>query len=59
MQTRVNLMREKVDICRFFLAVTSVTEDVPLMEFMYLVFTCMPAESYHRRLRSLLLCYVV
>ena len=32
---------------------------VPL-EFMYLVFTCMPGENYRRRLRSLLLhlCYV-
>ena len=30
------------------------------MEFMYLVFTRMPGESYRRRLRSLLLylCYV-
>ena len=34
-------------------------EDVPLVEFMYLVFTHMPGESYRRRLRSLLyLCYV-
>jgi len=34
--------------------------DVLLMEFMYLVFTRMPGESYRRRLRSLLLhlCYV-
>ena len=33
---------------------------VPLVEFMYLVFTGMPGESYRRRLRSLLLylCYV-
>ena len=30
--------------------------DVPLEEFMYLVFTRMPGESYRRRLRSLLLC---
>ena len=30
-------------------------EDVPLVEFMYLVFTLMPVESYRRRLRSLLL----
>ena len=30
-------------------------EDVPLVEFMYLVFTYMPSESYHRQLRSLLL----
>ena len=37
-----------------------VFEDVPLVEFMYLVFTRMPGESYRRRLRSLLLylCYV-
>ena len=33
-----------------------VTVNVPLMEFMYLVFTRMPGESYCRRLRSLLLC---
>ena len=34
-------------------------EDVPLVEFMYLVFTRMPAESYRRRLRSMLyLCYL-
>ena len=31
-------------------------EDVPLVEFMCLVFTRMPGESYRRRLRSLLLC---
>ena len=31
------------------------TEDVPLVEFMYLVFTRMPGESYRTRLRSLLL----
>ena len=32
--------------------------DVPLVEFMYLVFTRMPGESYRRRLRSLVLCYM-
>ena len=32
------------------------SEDLPLVEFMYLVFTCMPGESYHRWLSSLLLC---
>ena len=39
----------------------SLFEDVPLVEFMYLVFTRMPGESYRRRLRSLLLhlCYVI
>ena len=31
-------------------------EDVPLVEFMCLVFTRMPGESYCRRLRSLSLC---
>ena len=30
-------------------------EDVTLVEFMYLVFTRMPGESYRRRIRSLLL----
>ena len=29
-------------------------EDVPLVEFTYLVFACMSGESYRRRLRSLL-----
>ena len=35
-------------------------EDVPLVEFMYFVFTRMPGESYCRWLRSLLLylCYI-
>ena len=37
-----------------------INEDVPLVEFMYLAFACMPGESYSRQLRSLLLylCYV-
>ena len=35
---------------------SATVEDVALVEFMYLVFTCMPGESYHRQLRSLLLC---
>ena len=30
-------------------------EDVPLVEFTYLVSTCMPGDSYRRRLISLLL----
>ena len=34
-------------------------EDVPLMEFMQLVFTRMPGVSYHRRLRSLLFACVM
>ena len=35
-------------------------KDVPLVEFMYLVFTRMPGESYRRLLRSFLLysCYI-
>jgi len=33
-----------------------VESDVPLVEFMYLVFTRMPGESYRGQLRSLLLC---
>ena len=31
-------------------------EDVPLVEFMYLVFAHTPGESYCRQLRSWLLC---
>ena len=30
--------------------------NAPLVEFTYLVFTCMPGDSYRRRLQSLLLC---
>ena len=29
------------------------TGNVPLVEFMYLVFTCMPGESYSRQFRNL------
>ena len=35
------------------------TEDVPLVELLYLVFTRMPGESYRRRLGSLLLYLVL
>ena len=31
-------------------------EDVPLVEFMYRIFTRKPGESYCRRFRSLMLC---
>ena len=31
-------------------------EDVPVVEFMYLIFTRVPGESYRGRLRYLLLC---
>ena len=34
-------------------------ENVPLVEFMYFVFTRMPGESCHRRLRSMLYLYYV
>ena len=34
-------------------------EDVPVVEFMYLVFTCTPGEGCCRQLRSLLLCQCV
>ena len=44
----LNLIRN-VDV------IESVIEDVPLVEFMYLVFTRMPGESYRRRLGPLLL----
>ena len=42
-----------------YLVFTLSTEYVPLVEFMSLVFTRMPGESYRMRLRSLLLylCY--
>ena len=35
-----------------------VSEDVPLVEFVYLVFTCMPGESYHRQFRSFVVMLV-
>ena len=44
--------------CIYIITFTYIFEDVPLVEFMYLVFTSMPGESYLRRLsylRSLLL----
>ena len=44
---RVN--KEAVPLVEF------IAEDVPLVEFMYLVFICMPDESCRRRLRSVLL----
>ena len=34
-------------------------EDGPLVEFMYIVFTRMPGESYRRWLKSLLLYFVL
>ena len=35
------------------------TEDVPLVESVYLVFTRMPCERYCRRLRSLFVVFVL
>ena len=40
----------------FWMSVFHRVEDGLLVEFMYLVFTRLPGESYRRRLRSLLLC---
>ena len=36
-----------------------IEEDVPLLEFMYLVFTRMSGESYRIRLRSFVVVFVV
>ena len=66
-QVRVTIQRMCLwwSLCTLYLHACQVshhTEDVPLLEFMYLVFTCMPGEShhtgesYHTRHRSLLLC---
>ena len=41
----------------FFLSFFS--NDIPLVEFMYLVFKRMPGESYRRPLRSCLCCFFV
>ena len=38
-----------------FISFAELSKDVPLVAFMYLLFTRMPCESYRRRLRSLLL----
>ena len=48
----------KCSCCCYFLdfVVFVAVEGVPLVEFMYLVFTRIPGESYRRWLRSLLLC---
>ena len=45
-------------LCTLYLHLCQVrvTVNVPLVEFMYLVFTRMPGKSYCRRLRYLLLC---
>ena len=64
---RVNFaLSSKLALClgageiQAYLSLTSIQVDVPMVEFMYLVFALIPGESYRRRLRSLLfyLCYV-
>ena len=51
LQTMVSSKKHQGEILNHFFFVT-----VPLVEFMYLVFTGMPGESYRRWLRPLLLC---
>ena len=41
---------------RYINSTRGISEAVPLVGFMYLVFTCMPDESYHRQLWSWSLC---
>ena len=41
-------------VAKTVLAAATILRNVPLVEFMYLVFTCMPGESYCRQLWSLL-----
>ena len=48
--------RQNNPACTESVRVFHIIEDVPLVEFIYLVFTRMPGESYRRRLKSLLLC---
>ena len=49
---------EDVPLVEFYVPCIYTHEEIvlPLVEFTYLVFTRMPGESYHRRLRSLLVC---
>ena len=42
--------------CIYYYATQGYSEDVLLVEFMYLVFTRMPGESYRRRVGTLLFC---
>ena len=46
-----------INYCTYLYCIGT-NEDVPLVEFMYLVFARMPGESYCRRFRSLLLVHV-
>ena len=43
-----------INYCTYLYCIGT-NEDVPLVEFMYLVFARMPGESYRKRLGSLLL----
>ena len=46
-----------INYCTYLYCIGT-SEDVPLVEFIYLVFARMPGESYCRRFRSLLLVRV-
>ena len=46
-------MRDEAILFLFLFFIFFKLGDVPLVEFMYLVFARMPGESYRRRLRSL------
>ena len=48
--------RERETSIKRWIDCVSSANTVQRMEFMYLVFTCMPGDSYRRRFSSLLLC---
>ena len=53
------IYRKQIRVCRKYTSTDYCIEDVPLVEFIYLMFPCMPGQSYHRRRGSLLyLCYI-
>ena len=56
----VSIEREREREGEIFFLKREKKEDAPLVEFMYLVFTRMPCESYRKRFRSslLYLCYI-
>ena len=56
----INSTRGTSEDTRYMNSTRGTSSDVPLVELMYLVFTCMPGASYRRQLGSLLLylCYV-
>ena len=53
----VDIFYLKSFVCVHYIAFVRIFEDVPLVEFIYHVFTRMPGEMYRRRLRSLLLYF--